>query len=301
MTVLDQIIEDALEGSLSGLLRKLLVLSHRVGSEDLKKWVSSELNGYEADSVLPKYRGPMTVPVQATYAGPMGSSASNMPLSPVGVPDEYRFLFEVSFYDPIATIEALSEGDSGASSSWDPVAVGMYNQWAEEGRVAYLEMMSVVGARRVFSLPLVRGVIDQVRTQALELALEIQAEFPDAGEKDGPTVENPDLNQTVTHVTNNIYGNVGNLAQGQDIRQEVTVEVGNLEAAISAAAKVLNSEVLDDFKKLLVSEEPQTEKRNRVSVFIDSVRQGSVALVAGTLANVGADRLLEIASQYFGW
>lgn len=300
MTLLDQVIDDASSGEATSLLRKLMILAHRLEANKLKQWVNYELNGYPQDVELPAYRGPFEVPVQAQLSGMFGSSGTNM-LSKYGVPEGYENWFCIGFHDPLAGLESLASSNADLGSPWDPAMVGLYNEWAEEGLVPYVQGMSVYSARRLVSPSLVRGVLDAVRTKALELARELQSDFPDAGEKDGPTVSDPELSRTITHVTTNIFGSVGNLAQGSEVQKHATISVGDIGATINAARDYLADEALPEFLKLLSASSPEHEQRPKVQKFIDAVRSGSVALVAGVAANVAADRLLALASAFFGW
>jgi hypothetical protein len=54
--LLDEIVDLAVDDqtSLTVLLRKCLVLSHRLKNERLKVWAEKELDGYADDDVLPE-------------------------------------------------------------------------------------------------------------------------------------------------------------------------------------------------------------------------------------------------------
>jgi hypothetical protein len=58
MTLLDKIIEAAVDDNVSigTLLRKCLVLAHRVKNEKFTAWLNNELDGYSSDQDLPSYR-----------------------------------------------------------------------------------------------------------------------------------------------------------------------------------------------------------------------------------------------------
>src|SRR5688572_10355179 len=81
MNLLEEIQSDAVDESkeLSNLLRKTLVLASKLKSEDLKKWVTSELNGYSTIP-MPEYRTIMCKSVCNVY-GPFGSGIMNMPVT----------------------------------------------------------------------------------------------------------------------------------------------------------------------------------------------------------------------------
>ncbi|RZG43836.1 AbiTii domain-containing protein, partial [Acinetobacter wuhouensis] len=58
MSLLREIQNDAVNSNVkvSDLLRRCKVLAYRLGNEDFKTWVDSELNGYELLDGIPSYR-----------------------------------------------------------------------------------------------------------------------------------------------------------------------------------------------------------------------------------------------------
>jgi len=55
------------------LLRKCKILAVRLGNDEFKNWVDSELNGYESIDNLPEYRILHTIS-HRHFSGPYGSS-----------------------------------------------------------------------------------------------------------------------------------------------------------------------------------------------------------------------------------
>lgn len=300
MSLLDDVIQQASDGDASAMLRKLMIVSHRLGATDLLAWVKGELNGYEDRDSLPSYRGPLPVVVQATIVGPGGGKGTNT-LTQHGVPEGYDDLFRAWFLDPLATLEGFARSDHGLSIPWDPIAVAVYNRWIEDGEVPFVEYWGVYAAHKYISQSSVMGVVDIVRTKALELALELQSEYPDAGEKGGPTVADPAVRETLTHITNNIYGNITGLAQGGTVQQNVVVEAGDIACALEVARSFLARSSLNDFAKLLTDDGDEEAKRTRLERFVSAVRAGSINLAGGVAAGVAADGLMALGSQFFGW
>lgn len=300
MTLLDDVIDQASDGEASAMLRKLMIVAHRLGATSLLTWVKNELNGYESDDDLPSYRGPMTVGVQALITGPMGSKGTNV-LTPHGVPEGFERLFEVSFFDPLAGIETFAQSSEGISIPWDPVIVGMYNQWIDAQKVAFVQNWGVYSASKSVSQSRLRGIVDVVRTKALEMALDLQAEFPDAGEPGGPTVDDPAVKATVTHITTNIYGSVTGLAQGNSVHQKVSVKTGDLVAALDAARTFLADSGVMEFSRVLSEPGDDADKRGRLERFVQGVKSGTIALAGGVASNLAAEGVVELSNQFFGW
>lgn len=300
MTLLDDVIDQASDGDAAAMLRKLMIVAHRLGAAELLAWVKGELNGYDDADSLPTYRGPLNITVHAVIAGPGGSQGKNT-LSKQGVPDGFEGLFQLWMMDPLAGLEAFASTDNGISIPWDPAAVGFYNRWIKDGKVPFIEGWGVYGAHKWLSSGTLRGIVDVVRTKALELALDLQSRYPNAGEKDGPTVADPAVQATVTHITNNIYGPVNGLAQGGTVSQNVTVQVGDIAGALDAAKEFLASESMVEFAKVLADDGDDAAKRTRLERFAQRVRSGAVALTSGVVTDVAAAELIKLASQFFGW
>jgi len=300
MTLLNDVISQASNGEAATMLRKLMIVAHRLQAAPLLAWVKNELNGYTSKDDLPSYRGPMRVNVQAVITGPMGSKGTNT-LSSHGVPEGFDGLFEASFFDPLAGIESMAQATETIGMPWDPAAVGLYNGWIDEGKVPFLEYWGVYSATKTVSPSTLQGIVDIVRTKALEMALDLQAEFPDAGELGGPTIEEPAVRAAVTHITTNIYGTVNGLAQGHDVRQKVTVKRGDLAGALAAVKAFLTDEGVTELSRILTDESDEGEKRSKLAQFTQGIRSGSVALASGVASNLAAEGVLEIVGQFFGW
>ncbi|MFJ2504075.1 hypothetical protein [Microbacterium sp. NPDC087592] len=300
MTLLDDVIEQASDGDAAAMLRKLMIVAHRLGADPLLAWVKSELNGYDDLNDIPAYRGPFTVNVQAVITGP-GPSKGTSTLTKQGMPDGFDGLFEMRFKDPLAALEGFAGSENGIAVPWDPAIIGHYNRWIDEGLVPFIEHWGVYSAQKVFPQGALRGIIDVVRTKALELALDLQEEFPDAGEKDGPTVDDPAVEATVTTIVNNIYGSVTGLAQGHNVTQKVRIATGDLRGALESARRFLDDQGIEQLRAVLGLVGDDEDKRSRIGKFLGAVKSGSVTLATGVTTDLAAAGLMEIATQFFGW
>lgn len=88
MSLLREIQNDAVNSSVnvSDLLRKCKILAYRLGNEDFKSWVDSELNGYDSEDLLPDYRI-LYVGSKGYFVGSFGKSLSNADIPTHGLPD----------------------------------------------------------------------------------------------------------------------------------------------------------------------------------------------------------------------
>lgn len=170
--------------STSVLLRRVKVLGARVGAAEIGHWADLELNGYDDLRELPAYRGPFAAHVLGTFTGPFQSGIRNAPIPPVAFPAELRegVLFQMSFAQPIAELEALARHDKPLESPWPNDALAYTNRLVESGQVALYEGMYLSQAWKVITADQVLGVLDVVRNKILDLALRVEAEVPTAGD-----------------------------------------------------------------------------------------------------------------------
>jgi hypothetical protein len=97
MKMLDDIVDGAVDDkvSLATLLRKCLVLADKLKNNKLKRWVLSELNGYESQDALPEYRI-LNINAVGLVLGPFGSAIKDQPI-PASEPRRVcRRLFRLS-------------------------------------------------------------------------------------------------------------------------------------------------------------------------------------------------------------
>jgi hypothetical protein len=235
MTTLDSLIDGLSDDNLttSNALRKFLVVGKRLKSEAIVDWANGELNGLNDVAVeeYPIYRGPLRVPVQAFFTGPFGAWQKHL-ITAEDVPDERNFrqvFFNCWFDESLAELEQLAQVDSDRTLSkpWPLSAVDMFNRWSEAGRTISVEMHQAHSVERIVSPALLRGVIDSVRNRALMLALDLQADFPNAGEANGPTVQDERVGTIVKyHFETHIHGGTNTIGQGENVTQTVTVGQG---------------------------------------------------------------------------
>lgn len=223
MSLLRQIQNDAINPNMkvSDLLRKCKILAYRLGNDEFKNWVDSELNGYEAREQVPSYRV-LNVTSQGHFSGLFGRELRNAEIPLYCLPSQLQeSLSKAIFLNPIATLENLStKGEAVLSQAWDCAILGKY------GSDMYRDM-HCIQAWKVISVPSVIGIIDVVKTKILNFVLEIEVINPNAG--DVALNSNPIPQEKVSQIFNYyISGNIGNLASGNshsNIQQTTSSEI----------------------------------------------------------------------------
>lgn len=219
MSLLRDIQNDAVNSSVkvSDLLRKCKILAYRLGNEDFKKWVDSELNGYNSTELLPDYRI-LKVTSKGNFEGAWGNSYQNADMPIFCLPEDMREdLSKAKFDKPIATLESLCTGNEGIlTQNWNPIILAKY------GSTMYQDL-HCMQAWKIIPVPSVIGIIDTVKTKILHFVLEIEMINKDAGELEINSNSIPQ--EKLSQIFNiNISGNVQNLASGNhhsNIQQEV--------------------------------------------------------------------------------
>lgn len=210
MSLLREIQDAAIDSKtdLASLLRKCKVLAARLGSEEFKSWVDSELSGYKNVEDLPEYRV-LHVTSKGHFSGAFGSGINNADIPMFCLPEKYRETMSRSnMMESVASIEALvSKSDGGtAQEPWNPDFVAMVGQ-------KIYQDMNCMQAWKVIPITGLIAALDEIRNRILNFVLEIEAQDPDAGE--AALNSSPVPPEKVNQIFNTyISGSVQNVATG---------------------------------------------------------------------------------------
>jgi hypothetical protein len=180
VTLLDDIQTDATDRSvtLSDLLRKCQILAYRLRHEPFKEWVAHELTGYPDEAALPAYRGPLDGQVRAHLVGTFGREAKGIAVPITNFPKEMRDrVTEFRFYQGVATLDALI---ADARRNDDPRVISPFPVEVAAAMPVW-QGYQTISMWSELPVAAVAGILDQVRSRALEFVLEIEAENPEAG------------------------------------------------------------------------------------------------------------------------
>jgi hypothetical protein len=245
VTLLQQIQTEALEthGDLAALLRRCRILAQRLNLEELKEWVTSELEGYAQNDTLPAYRKIETNLILAHFNGFAGAQLKNAQIPTTAIPEQLREpLTHVYFHEAIAEIaQMLRDNTDGIRAPWPVEAVRLIGQ----GDI--YQGYFLMQALRVVNNSALRGILDQVQNRILNFALELEAKSPAAGEpivKPGKGLDSDVRNIFYKTI---IRGNVQNLAQGSgSVHQSQytvsTQDLGSLSRTL-AELGILSAEI----------------------------------------------------------
>ena len=263
MSLLQEII-DAASGSevpLTDILRKCLVLATRLRNEHLRQWVLQELNGYSADTQLPKYR----VSAELESCGNFVSSThgwNSQPIPTAFLSEEDRQSVEqAEWRDGIAAYEQLAkENDAGdlLRIQWPANLIALYQRKFGTNFFLSDAWIDVPRSRLVL-------LVDTVRTKVLDFSLQLEGEAPEAGEP-GTITSSISPDRVTQHFTNIIMGDNAVVAShAGDVsatHQHVMVQYGDIESLMKALAGLGADRVdLDELQDALQSEpEPANDQ-----------------------------------------
>lgn len=301
--LLDEIIELAAGDTqpVSTLLRKCLILGHRLKNQRLIDWATQELNGYCSNDALPTYRV-LNVGAKGYFSGPFGAAISNLPIPSHLMEEDHRhFATTVYLNDPVSTYEELMRSDEGGFRiEWPGDLILLYQKKIRTQNGCHLAQAWQDVGKSAFA-----QLLDVVRNRTLKLALEIRSSI---GNKD-ETLDNvsPQAAAMIEHsVTNNIYGGVNVIASGHSsvsstVKQNfTTISAGNREELDNVLRQAGISETsLSDLSRA-IKEDGSMKMGSRVHAWIKE--NAAKTLIGGIKLGTSAaiPVLTEYLKQYFG-
>ena len=189
------------------LLRKCKILAVRLESDEFKRWVDHELNGYHRVEDLPEYRI-LHTQSQGHFVGPFGGTLNNAPIPPSCLPKDLRDgITKAYLAQPISAYASLiDEEKTDATQPWPADLTALYGQ-------KIYQNMNCLSAWKVIPHGALVALVDTIKSRVLNFVLEIEKEAPDAGEAAPHQLPLPQ--EKLSHVFNTyITGNVQNVATG---------------------------------------------------------------------------------------
>lgn len=151
------------QNHLPDLLRKALLISSKLGLESFKSWVISELNGYKSEEDIPDYR---IIGSQLKVINPFHG------YQPFIIEDGElaRVVSEVRIFESVESLQHLISKSNNKNQLTFP--------FAPEQKAALMRMQSgfaQLEPTRIIGSNQVKSVLEQVRTQLLDWALQLEA------------------------------------------------------------------------------------------------------------------------------
>lgn len=297
MKLLDEIEQGAASDGvpITTLLRKCLILTHRLNSKPATDWVERELNGYAPSDELPGYRKLKMVIKANVVNYTMKYTGWTVPPAILGKNAEAcsECLWK---HSAAATDRLLATGEKGGPICLDmgDLMLVLNSSDAIEGQV--------LSAWGEVSNSQVANVLEAVRNRVLMFALNIQREYPDAGEVETKMArtERPKVDQ-IFHTT--VYGSANVVGSSQNSNIVLNVNTGDFAALSGALAAAGVS--ADDLKALreALSAEPNSDGSRfgpKVSKWFGKMLSKAADGSWGITTNAASDLLGKALERYYG-
>lgn len=256
--------------SLSQGLTRTKLLQSKLKIDELKNWLTNELNGYSNQKNVPDYRI-VNVKIVGHFVGPFGKEWRNVPL----MLDELGKSLDINFYEHAETgsIKAIEDAVSqvtGEDTLMIPLPQGLVNQLAELYKKndpnAYL-----ISAGKIVLPSEFRNIVDQTKQRLLDILIDLQEKFPTMDNKFIPTKENKEQAKNIVNYY--VYGNSNNtnLGVGESVVQSENKQV--IKSDLKEFHKLLEklrvpSEEIETIKEIVKSKEPKPSKLSKAMKWI---------------------------------
>lgn len=209
-------------------------------------------------------------------------------------------MFTTHVAQSVDELGQLAGLDDDPGAFWDARLVVKYNEYVTQSIASGFAFETLIGARKITTRGMLRGILGTVRTTALDFAVELQSANPDAGSLNGPPVAEKDIASTIFHVTNNLYGAGANVAQGSGIAQSSTVTAGDITGLLQAAqsAGLTDAAAARDLAAAATADE--SERQTMFDRVIEKVKAGTYAVATGVTTGAAAGVLEEAIKAYLG-
>lgn len=202
---------------------------------------------------------------------------------------------------PLAEIAALADDgcDSDPQRQLPSHWLQRFRDLADENRVPHMPMFVANHAAIVVPRTYLLGILDRIKTAALDLALDLESASAEAGDNAGPTVDTePALREAVESHMTMIFASNSSVSVASGVGAvAVQLQVGDLQGLLTAARSILDERGVEDLDAAL-GEDGGKPGDATLSV-LDRVRSGGYSLAGGLAVNGAYDGLVALLGQVF--
>lgn len=297
MSLIEEIVQGASgeDMTLTSLLLKCQVLVSRLGSKPAEAWVQWELNGYPQDAEVPPYRVLQLIPVAEITDG--FQTRSRHPIAPAMLGEDADKWIRFDYRSGIGAIEhSLRDEKQSLNFSMNDFPLFLARQFAKLN-----PEWDVNHAWGEVNAGEVKTILDAVRSRVLQFALEIEKEYPDAGEVKSSTPTTVERANNIFNTT--VYGSAGVVGSANNSQVVVNVVQGDF----ASLKKVLETKGVsqDDITELqqALMDEPEPQKDGfgpKVAAWIGRMTTKAAAGAWKIGVNAAGGFLAAALGMYYG-
>ncbi len=302
MSLVKELLEDIQnpQMKLSSILRKAKEFASALGNEEFRKWIDSELNGYNNNEEIPDYRQ-FHVESRGQFFGPFGTELKNALIPPLSVPDQIRgFAEEFSMFQGVRSLESLLESDFNTFEiPWPANFVTLLSN-------RIYKDYNCVSAWHPLARNQVEQVLDTVRNRLLEFILELQKIHPEISRSEDEISEIPkEKVQSASSIL--ILGNQNVIAAGSQISQNIHQEMikNDLDALLRVMRQIgVQEKDIEELKKAIEEDGPRTAPEklgSKVAKWVGRITEKILDGSYKTISSVTSKLIVEALFRYYGW
>lgn len=223
--IINNLIDD--EKSIYTILLKTKVLASRFDNKLLLEWVNSELNGYQIEMELPKYRKNIGSHIKGDYLVGF-TQYTNQPIPTHGIKERFGLdITKTEFRQSISALEqmvAKTENNTLMLPFSAEIIGYLENNWRridqENG-----EFLNLVNARKIISSASIKDILSQVRNRLLDFMLEIDKQYGNLTEIKDLTNKNREITQIMKQTIINASGDGNIVTAGNNNEIEAKIKI----------------------------------------------------------------------------
>jgi len=172
--LINEIISDLMSEDikLSNVLRKVLVVAHKLKLPKLEEWTLSELQGYSKNN-LPQFRllkiDTIHVDIQCDYGFQGERLVKNHPISIISIDKKWHeLLMNIPIPQSVNELENLAKNNKSLIRNIPPQLIALNKSYMEIN-----ENCTIINAKNILPTYIFKGIIDKIKTSLLTLMLEL--------------------------------------------------------------------------------------------------------------------------------
>jgi hypothetical protein len=307
--MIESIIEILTENkSLTSALLKTQVLATRLDNDNLRNWVTQELQGYKISDNLPDYRHVRSNP-KADLDDGMHYQA-NSPLPTTILPPNFsELLLKFRLYNGVQSLEQTASGEYGDYLSKE-FAEDFSNRLSKEIQKNGYQL-SVHNVKMLTHISEVSQALGEIRSRLLELMLKLEKQYPSL-EKDlkKENFDKNPVNQKIiqimnqTNITTTGDSNIVNTGNNNTFNVNTKINKGDIDGLTKALKELkVSEEDIKEAVEIVKVDEPIVEtktlgpqSRGWISKMIDKTLDGTWLITTGAAGGL----LVELFKHFFG-
>lgn len=300
MKIIEDIIESLTDKSntLTDILIKTKILAFKLKNQELQDWINNELNGYESNEELPKYRI-IHCEIMGTISNGFKQAKNYpIPLSSVSA-DLRKGMKTVRLGQSISALDEFVHREK-SSKMYMHISPEMYDYMSQDFEGGFV----IEYARREIDKVQIIETLTAIKSKLLDFLLKLNQELGDDNISDLNTGKTNDLVSSIFN--SSVFGNNTTIIVGDNNKQTVrNITKGNLDSLKNQFREnEIEESDLNELESIIDSDDPDSEKqqfggkvKNWISKMMVKSMDGTWKVGIAAAGKILADGI----GKYYGW